>query len=232
MKLVATLVIVVVAGSMAREVPSQAVEPARIVCLGDSVTRAVRPGVEAHQTFCALLEQSLATGNRPVRVVNAGVGGNTTRDALRRFQADVLDHKPHCVVIMFGLNDSWIDSGKTASRLTVEEYRTNLMTMIERLRAEDIAVVLMTPNPALRPTYGSERNATLKPYVLAVRQLAAEWKLPLVDVYQFFAEQALEREVNSLFTDDMHPNPEGQRQLATRLQPVLEAVLERPRRDE
>lgn len=201
-------------------------EPIRIVCLGDSVTRAVRPGVEPHETFCALLEKQLTTADRPVQVINAGIGGNTTADGLKRFQTDVLDHKPHYVIVMFGLNDSWIDNGKTASRLTVGEYRANLGEMIAKLAAQGTKVVLMTPNPALPPTYGPERNATLKPYVTAVRQLAAEHGLPLIDVYRHFAELALEHpQINSLFTDDMHPNPAGQAQIANLLQEHLKPAL-------
>jgi len=202
-----------------------AAEPVRIVCLGDSVTKAVRSGVEPHETFSALLQQQLSRADQHVEVVNAGIGGNTTEDGLKRFQTDVLNHHPKVVVIMFGLNDSWIDAGKTASRLTVHEYRANLDTMLELLIGHEIKVVLMTPNPALAPTYGTERNATLRPYVEVVRSLARHHELPLVDVYQHFAELAQEREINSLFTDDMHPNPAGQRQIADLLQPVLERQL-------
>jgi acyl-CoA thioesterase-1 len=200
-------------------------EPVRIVCLGDSVTRAVRPGVEPHQTFCALLQQSLSEPDHPVEVINAGIGGHTTKDGLQRFQSDVLDRRPRVVVIMFGLNDSWIDAGEAESRLTVHEYRANLETMLELLIGHEIKVVLMTPNPALAPTYGPERNATLRPYVDVVRDLARRRELPLVDVYQHFAELAQQREINSLFTDDMHPNPAGQQQLAGLLEPVLQREL-------
>jgi lysophospholipase L1-like esterase len=201
-------------------------DPIRIVCLGDSVTKAVRPGVESHETFCALLEKQLTTADRPVRVINAGIGGHTTADGLKRFQTDVLDHKPHFVVLMFGLNDSWIDSGQSASRLTVEQYRANLREMIATLTAKGAQVILMTPNPALSPTYGPERNATLKPYVTVVRQLAAEHHLPLIDIYRHFAELTLEAaEINSLFTDDMHPNPAGQAQIAKLLHEHFTAAL-------
>lgn len=202
-----------------------AAEPVRIVCLGDSVTKAVRPGVEPHETFCALLQQQLSRPDNPVEVLNAGIGGNTTEDGLKRFQADVLDRKPDLVVLMFGLNDSWIDAGKTASRLTVHEYRANLDTMLELLLGHQVKVILMTPNPALAPTYGPERNATLRPYVNVVRDLAAHHELPLVDVYQHFAELAQEREINSLFTDDMHPNPAGQKQIAELLGPAVKRQL-------
>jgi lysophospholipase L1-like esterase len=189
--------------------------PIRIVCLGDSVTKAVRPGVTADETFCAVLEQQLRAGGRDVAVINAGIGGNTTADGLARFEIDVLAHEPNFVVIMFGLNDSWIDDGQTRSRLTVDQYRSNLATMVQRLRDRGVETILMTPNPAIAPKYPAARNVTLKPYVNVVRELAQREQLPLVDVYRRIAEMAIEGvDLNSLFTDAMHPNPAGQKLIA------------------
>jgi len=203
-----------------------AAPPVRIVCLGDSVTKAVRLGVEPQQTFCALLEKELTTAERPVEVVNAGVGGNTTADGLARFERDVLAREPVGVVIMFGLNDSWIDAGTSPSRLTTEQFRDNLKQMIATLKSRGVQVVLMTPNPAIAPTYGPERNRTLKPYVEAVRQIAREEDLALVDVYARFAELGLEgADVNGLFTDAMHPNPAGQKLIADLLAPSLRSIV-------
>jgi len=199
-------------------IPGAALAQTRVVFLGDSVTNAVRPGVTPDQTFCALFEKAFREAGKPVEAINAGVGGNTTADALARFEKDVLARRPDYVVIMFGLNDSWIDVGKSVSRLTVEQYRDNLRQMIVSLRARGVQVVLMTPNPAIAPKYGPERNVTLKPYVEAVRDLARAEKLELIDVYGGFAELALEGvDLNTLFTDAMHPNPAGQKLIADML---------------
>jgi lysophospholipase L1-like esterase len=208
--------------------PLAAAETVRIVCLGDSVTKAVRPGVDADQTFCALLEKMLRARAIDVEIINAGVGGNTTADALRRFDNDVLAKKPHHVVMMFGLNDSWIDEGRTTSRLSVEEYRQNLQRMCVMLTARGISVTLMTPNPAIAPTYPPERNRTLKPYVDVVRSLARGGGAPsdLIDVYQRFTELAIEgADLNAYFTDGMHPNPAGQQIIADMLAEPLAEVL-------
>jgi acyl-CoA thioesterase-1 len=190
------------------------------------VTKAVRPGVTEEQTFCSLLQRSLSSPARPVEVINAGIGGNTTKDGLARFERDVLERDPHVVVLMFGLNDSWIDDGKTTSRLTVDQYRDNLLRMIVTLRDLDVAVVLMTPNPALAPKYDPQRNLTLRPYVEAVRELARGQQLALVDLYAHFGELALEgTELNGLFTDAMHPNPAGQKLIAELLETKLRVLL-------
>jgi acyl-CoA thioesterase-1 len=200
--------------------------PIRIVCLGDSVTKAVRPGVTADETFCAVLERQLRASGHDIAVINSGIGGNTTADGLARFESEVLAHEPTFVVIMFGLNDSWIDDGQTRSRLTVDQYRNNLAHMVRRLRDRGVHPILMTPNPAIAPTYPATRNVTLKAYVDAVRELAQRETLPLVDVYRCFAEMAIEGvELNNLFTDAMHPNPAGQKLIAELLAAQLDELL-------
>jgi acyl-CoA thioesterase-1 len=209
---------------------AEAREPVRIVCLGDSVTKAVRPGVSPEETFSALLERQLNGAGIPTKVTNSGVGGDTTTKGLARFDRDVLAHQPHYVVLMFGLNDSWIDDGQTTSRLTAAEYRDNLLQMIQTLRARNVQVVLMTPNPALAPKYDPERNVTLRPYVEATRELAATQQIPLVDVYSHFAELGLEGvPLNTLFTDGMHPNPAGQKIIADLLAAQFQTRLAKPR---
>lgn len=200
--------------------------PVRIVCLGDSVTKAVRVGVAPDQTFCAVLARSLDDPARPVEVINAGIGGNTTVDGLARFDRDVLAQRPAYVVLMFGLNDSWIDDGRTASRLNVAGYRDNLRRMIAMLRERDIRAVLMTPNPAIAPKYPPERNVTLKPYVEAVREIARAERVELIDVYGRFAEMAVEGvDLNTLFTDAMHPNPAGQKLISEMLADRFRGLL-------
>jgi acyl-CoA thioesterase-1 len=200
--------------------------PVRIVCFGDSVTKAVRPGVTADETFCAQLERQLRADGRDVVVFNSGIGGNTTADGLARFETDVLAHKPSFVVIMFGLNDSWIDEGRTQSRLTVDQYRANLLEMLKRLSDRGISTILMTPNPAIAPTYPPARNVTLKPYVDAVRGLAQQRQAPLIDVYRRFAELQIEgADVNGLFTDAMHPNAAGQKIIADMLAEQFRELL-------
>ena len=58
----------------------------RIVAFGDSTT-AVRSTVE--RVYAQRLESKLGASGLSVEVVNAGVGGNTTAAARRRFAQDV-----------------------------------------------------------------------------------------------------------------------------------------------
>ena len=52
----------------------------------------------------ALLSEYLATSVN-FHVLNRGVSGETTRQGLERFPADVQQHRPDIITLQFGLND-------------------------------------------------------------------------------------------------------------------------------
>src|SRR6185437_765682 len=81
----------------------------RIVTLGDSITKGVRGGVKADETFSARLQAMLREKGVAVEVINAGIGGERTDQALRRLEKDVIARKPNLVTIMYGTNDSYVD---------------------------------------------------------------------------------------------------------------------------
>src|SRR4051812_29147453 len=103
---------------------------ARVLTLGDSITRGVRPGVKADETFQPRLQQLLRDKKVEAVVVNAGVGGERTDQALGRLPGLLEKHKPQVVAIMYGHNDSHIDRGRTAPRLTLAEYEANLRKLV------------------------------------------------------------------------------------------------------
>ena len=75
-------------------------EPLAMVAFGDSTT-APRAGL----VVCAqLLESELRARGTEVKVINAGVPSNSTADARRRFEKDVLTQNPTLVIIQFGIN--------------------------------------------------------------------------------------------------------------------------------
>ena len=119
---------------------------------------------------------------------------------------------------MYGTNDSYVDKGRNASRITVEEYRANLEKLVERLRAAGIQPVLMT-EPRLgagrRPSMaaGESPNVRLEKYMAVCREVAKEKRVPLVDHFRLWTERESRRQLTSarLTTDQCHPNPQGHR---------------------
>ena len=69
-----------------------------IVCYGDSITRG--HGVESNRSYPAVLGTMLRQN-----VINAGIDGDISTEALKRIESDVLDRAPLLVIIEFGGND-------------------------------------------------------------------------------------------------------------------------------
>lgn len=215
-------------------------EPATIVAFGDSTT-APRGGTRIYAT---LLAEELAHDGQDVRTINAGVPGSTTSMAKQRFEKDVLAQKPNVAVIQFGINDSAVDVWKTppasAPRVSLADYRKNLTGMVQGLKQQGARVVLMTPNalswtPALRKLYAQPpylpddadgMNVVLRDYAEAVRALAQEEGVGLVDVFTAFQETDRRpgRKPGGLCPDGMHPSDEGHRLVARLLVDHLTAA--------
>lgn len=201
-----------------------------IVTLGDSITKGHRTGVSREQTFAALIEAGLRHQSDRLRVINVGIGGERTDQALRRLDKDIIQRKPSVVTIMYGTNDSYIDVGRNQTRITVDAYRENLNTLIARLRKVGIVPVLMTPprwgDRAEPNGAGEQPNIRLEPFVEACRQVAVEKCVPLVDHYRIWSEHAEQGiDVGMWTTDQCHPNPEGHRIMTESILPVLREVL-------
>ncbi len=82
------------------------------------------------------------------RVVNQGVGNETTAQGLLRLQRDVLDLNPDIVVIQFGVNDLKSVGVLSDQGDRIEaECAANIRRMIDAIRAIGSKVVLLTIIP-------------------------------------------------------------------------------------
>ncbi|PAW68461.1 MAG: hypothetical protein B9S34_02380 [Opitutia bacterium Tous-C1TDCM] len=202
----------------------------RIVMLGDSITRGARPGVTPQTTFSARTQAALRAAGVRAAVHNVGIGSERTDLALARLERDVISQRPALVAVMYGANDSWVDTGQTASRLGEDAFGANLREIVRRLRAAGSQVVLMT-GPKIgeknrRNGLGEDPNLRLARYMTVTRQVAQETGTPLVDHFAGWDEaQRGGRVLQEWTTDGMHPNPAGHAEMAARLAPVLLARL-------
>jgi acyl-CoA thioesterase-1 len=200
--------------------------PVRIVTLGDSITKGVRPGVKREQTFAALLEAGLKGKGLDAEVINVGIGGERTDQALRRLDKDVIARGPAVVTIMYGTNDSYVDAGKKQSRLSQEQYEANLQALLAKLRHAHIRPILMTEprwgiNAKLNGV-GEHPNVRLERYMKACRKVARETNTPLVDNFHYWSEkQTAGTDVGRWTTDNCHPNPVGHREISALMLPVV-----------
>ena len=177
-------------------------QPVKIACLGDSVTGVYyhTGGRRAYPEMVDLALQQVYPKAR-ITVINAGISGNTTIDALKRLDKDVLDHKPDLVTVMFGLNDM--------VRVPVADYQANLKTIIEKCRAVGAEVLLCTPNAVIETS--GRPTVRLVEFCTAMKGVGKELDVPVCDCYG--AHAAL-RESDPLawrlvMSDAIHPNMDG-----------------------
>jgi lysophospholipase L1-like esterase len=208
----------------------ESVKPIRIICLGDSITKGVRPGVTSEQTFEAILQARFQDEKKQVEILNAGIGSERTDQALNRLESDVISKKPEIVTIMYGANDSYIDIGKTEPRLSEMQFRNNLIEIVDRLQKARIQVILMT-----EPRWGAEAqsngvgdhpNKRMEPFMEIVREVARAKSTSLVDHYQIWTKKAANGlDIGTITTDQLHPNPLGHKLMAESIEPVLRNLL-------
>lgn len=196
-----------------------------IVAFGDSITAPRGP----LRVYAKILADELHA-----KLINSGIGGHNTRMARARFERDVLAHQPDIAIILFGANDAVVDVWKvppaTEPRVSLEDYAANLRYFCRELKQRGVRVLLVTPTPFrwtqhLRALYGQPPydpddpdgfNVVLVKYAQAVRTIAAEEQVTLIDAWQAFeahGEQA-GQSLDELLLDGMHPNAKGQKILA------------------
>ena len=126
---------------------------------------------------------------------------------------------------MYGTNDSYVNKGATSSRISLEEYRTNLRAIIAGLLVRDIEPVLMTEprwaDDAPADGLGESPNIRLAAYMEACRAVAAECRVSLVDHFAWTEARSRGQRLGDWTTDGCHPNPRGHRELAEALRPAL-----------
>lgn len=220
--------------------PAAVPKPNGIIMFGDSTT-ALRPG-SIQKVYSVRVSEALQGIGSSLAVYNAGIGGNTTRDARKRFERDVLQHKPKVVVMQFGINDAAVDVWKkppaTESRVPLAEYEANLRALIDEARKQKAKVILMTTNPVRwtsklkdmygHPPYRPEAEdgfdvPILASYNDAMRKLAKELNVPLVDVRAAYPDFAAKHKttIDQLLPDGMHPNDLGHQLVSELLVPVI-----------
>jgi acyl-CoA thioesterase-1 len=179
-----------------------------IACFGDSLTAGY--GIDSTASYPADLQQLLDTAGYRYRVVNAGVSGDTTKDALERIHR-VLTQKPQIVVLEFGGNDG-------LRGLPVEGTQKNLATMIEQFQHGGAKVALA--GISLPAQYGGDY---ISHFNSMYPVLAKQFHVPLLpfilqDVY------GIQGDIQS---DGVHPTAQGAKQVAANIEKLIHPMLKK-----
>lgn len=174
--------------------------------LGDSLTAGY--GLTAEQAFPALVGEALRNQGTPVRVVNAGVSGDTTTGALDRL-GWLLDQKPDLLVVGLGANDAF--RGQPVSRI-----EANLRTIIRRAKSAGTRVLLL--GMRIPTNFGPDYTSD---FAAMYGRLASRERVPLMP----FLLEGVGGHVDLNLDDGIHPNERGQRIVAANVLPHVARAL-------
>lgn len=183
-------------------------DPATLLVLGDSLSSAFNMKVE--EGWVNLLQTRLdERSERPWRVVNAAISGDTTDGGRRRLPDLLESHRPDVVVLELGGND-----GLRGFAPDVTE--ANLAAMIEASQAIGAKVLLV--GIELPPNYGARYTEAFRSIFPT---LAARYDTALVP---FFMEGVFETE-DFLQADGIHPTAKAQPKLLETVWPHLAPLV-------
>lgn len=140
---------------------SQFKQGERVVFLGNSITDG------GHYHSFIWLYYMTRFPNRDLRILNAGIGGNTALDMYKRLDGDVFSKNPTTLIVTFGMNDSgYLEyNGDDGAKFGEEKYREtyeNFKLLEGRLKGlSDTKIVMMGGSP-YDETAMVENNTSLK----------------------------------------------------------------------
>lgn len=160
----------------------EAARPIRIVLVGDSTVASYDPRPADRPTLTGWGQVFGKLFNEPVTVINCAESGRSSKSFIKNGEWEkALAKRPDYVFIQFGHNDG---AGK-GDRATDPngDFRDYLRQYIRETRQAGARPILVTP--VARRTFNAEGKVTttLTPYADAMKQVAREETVPLVDLH-------------------------------------------------
>ena len=183
----------------------------RLVALGDSLTAGL--GLAPGKAFPERLEAALRAKGWDVKVINAGVSGDTAADGLARYEWAV-PPDADALIIELGANDM-------LRGLKPEATKATLAAILDKARAAHLPTLLagMRAAPNLGPEYASQFSAIYP-------ALAKAYDVPL---YPFFLDGvAGDPKLNQ--PDGLHPTADGVEVIVQKILPSVEALMKQANR--
>ena len=164
---------------------------------------------------CMLQDESIKTFS----LSESGIGGNTVDDLLSRVGKDVLSAKPDLVIVYAGINDAW-RKRFTGSHTDEASFEKTYRKIVDRLCKNGISVAVCTLGViGEKKNNANELDQVLDAYSNIISNIAAEYKISLIDLRSIFKKYEAEHnkadyDKGILTTDAVHLNFAGNELLA------------------
>ncbi len=192
--------------------------PIKIAMIGDSTMASYPKPPEDRPSLSGWGQVFELSFNDKVKVINHAQSGRSSKSFLREGRWEpVLREKPDFVFIQFGHNDQPGKGDRTTD--PNGDFQDNLRKYIDDAQAAGIQPVLVTP-VARRIFDNGKAVTTLTPYADAMKKVAAEKKVPLVDLhaasFELFNQLGDEAsaDLSASASDRTHFSNKGAREIA------------------
>jgi acyl-CoA thioesterase-1 len=182
--------------------------PKVILFYGDSLTAGY--GLSPEEAFPALVEKKLNKAEKKVKVVNAGLSGETSAGGLSRIDW-ILRQPVDIFVLELGANDG-------LRGLPVDQTRKNLQGIIDKVKAKYPNCKIVLAGMMVPPNMGKEYTEDFK---RVYPDLASKNKATLIP-FILDSVGGIEK-LNQ--PDGIHPNAEGHQIISNKIAPVFEKLL-------
>jgi acyl-CoA thioesterase I len=164
-----------------------------IIAFGDSLVYGY--GATKGNDFVTLLSQRIGEP-----IINAGIPGNTSKDALDRLSKDVLTQDPNIVILVIGGNDF-------LRRIPKQETLEHIRSIIQQIQATGARVILVGIS---RLVYNSD-----------YKDIAQE-------LHVYFVPHVMDPilQDKTLMYDAIHPNDGGYKLFTDAVEPYLRQAVE------
>lgn len=140
-----------------------------------------------------------------INIINTAIGGENSIEGEKRFESEVLIHKPDVLFIDYSLNDRGVG---------LENSYKAWDKMIKGALKKNIKVILLTPSPDQRIDM-LEPNNLLEQHRNQVVRLAQENGVGLIDSYSLFKDRIIAGDnVANYMSQVNHPNQSGHQLIA------------------
>ena len=182
--------------------------PKVILFYGDSLTAGY--GLSPEEAFPALVEKKLNKSEKKVKVVNAGLSGETSAGGLSRIDW-VLRQPIDIFVLELGANDG-------LRGLPVDQTRKNLQGIIDKVKSKYPTCKIVLAGMMVPPNMGKEYTEDFRS---VYPSLASKNKATLIP-FILDGVGGIEK-LNQ--ADGIHPNVEGHQIISNRIVGVFEKLL-------
>lgn len=135
-----------------------------------------------------------------INIINTSIGGENSESGAKRFETEVLNHKPDVLFVDYALNDQGI--GLKRAKVAWEK-------MISIALKKGIKVILLSPSPDQRVNI-LETNNVLEQHKTQIKSLSEKYGIGFVDSYKMFQQRVVSGEpITKYMSQVNHPNENG-----------------------